>query len=157
MSNIAILFLIEISLQHEFTVHLLFLSCRDNYAIYVETCFEKFRDRVEKSITFNEPHMFSIEGYYRGSFVPGRCTICAAGNSYTEPYIVSHNVLIYFRKKKTLFIYYLNSTLSYPSKSSSMKEKFRREADKYIQNIHHSVPFHIKKRRVISHILTKAS
>eukprot|EP00253_Pinus_taeda_P000856 PITA_00856 len=75
----------------------------DDYVNYAETCFEKFGDRVKNWITFNEPHTFAVEGYYRGYFAPGRCTHCAAGNSATEPYMVAHNMLL--AHAKTVDIY----------------------------------------------------
>ncbi|KAJ4960937.1 hypothetical protein NE237_020847 [Protea cynaroides] len=68
-----------------------------DFAIYAETCFQKFGDRVKHWITFNEPHTFVIQGYDLGLHAPGRCSInifCKAGNSATEPYIVTHNVLL---------------------------------------------------------------
>ena len=70
-----------------------------DFAVFAETCFEKFGDRVKHWITFNEPHTFSIQGYDVGLQAPGRCSIilhlfCRAGNSATEPYIVAHNVLL---------------------------------------------------------------
>ncbi|KAE8683030.1 putative beta-glucosidase 41 [Hibiscus syriacus] len=67
-----------------------------DFALYAETCFEKFGDRVKHWITFNEPHSFSIQGYYTGFEAPGRCStgFCRFGNSSTEPYIVAHNVLL---------------------------------------------------------------
>ncbi|XP_039065693.1 beta-glucosidase 40-like [Hibiscus syriacus] len=68
----------------------------NDFALYAETCFEKFGDRVKHWITFNEPHSFSIQGYYTGFEAPGRCStgFCMVGNSSTEPYIVAHNVLL---------------------------------------------------------------
>ncbi|XP_022776768.1 beta-glucosidase 40-like [Durio zibethinus] len=68
----------------------------EDFAIYAETCFDKFGDRVKHWITFNEPHNFAIQGYYSGFEAPGRCSsiLCQAGNSTTEPYIVAHNVLL---------------------------------------------------------------
>ncbi|XP_021910507.1 beta-glucosidase 40 isoform X2 [Carica papaya] len=71
----------------------------NDFAVYAETCFEKFGDRVKHWITFNEPHTFAIQGYDVGLQAPGRCSIllrtfCRAGNSATEPYIVAHNVLL---------------------------------------------------------------
>lgn len=48
-------------------------------------------------ITFNEIHSFAGAGYYSGEMAPGRCsdrTMCYAGNSSTEPYIVSHHALL---------------------------------------------------------------
>ncbi|OVA18903.1 Glycoside hydrolase [Macleaya cordata] len=70
-----------------------------DFAIYAETCFKNFGDRVKHWITFNEPHTFAIQGYDVGLQAPGRCSIllhlfCRAGNSGTEPYIVAHNVLL---------------------------------------------------------------
>ncbi|KAK9116520.1 hypothetical protein Sjap_015467 [Stephania japonica] len=70
-----------------------------DFAVYAETCFEKFGDRVKHWITFNEPHTFAIQGYDVGLQAPGRCSIllrlfCRAGNSATEPYLVGHHVLL---------------------------------------------------------------
>ncbi|GLT27569.1 hypothetical protein SLA2020_025560 [Shorea laevis] len=70
----------------------------NDFAVYAETCFQKFGDRVKHWITFNEPHTIAIQGYDVGLQAPGRCTIllhlfCKAGNSTTEPYIVAHNIL----------------------------------------------------------------
>lgn len=70
----------------------------DDFAVYAETCFQNFGDRVKHWITFNEPHTVSVQGYDVGLHAPGRCTIllhlfCRAGNSATEPYIVAHNIL----------------------------------------------------------------
>lgn len=73
--------------------------CRNDFATYAETCFQKFGDRVRHWMTFNEPHTFATQGYDVGLQAPGRCSIllhlfCRAGNSATEPYIVGHNVLL---------------------------------------------------------------
>ncbi|KAF7124159.1 hypothetical protein RHSIM_Rhsim12G0135400 [Rhododendron simsii] len=70
-----------------------------DFAIYAETCFQKFGDRVKHWITFNEPHTFTTQGYDVGLQAPGRCSVfllpfCRAGNSRTEPYIAAHNVLL---------------------------------------------------------------
>ncbi|XP_010258106.1 PREDICTED: beta-glucosidase 6 [Nelumbo nucifera] len=70
-----------------------------DFAVYAETCFQNFGDRVKHWITFNEPHTFAIQGYDVGLHAPGRCSVllhlfCPAGNSATEPYIVGHNVLL---------------------------------------------------------------
>lgn len=67
-------------------------------------------------ITFNEPQQFSVLGFGLGIHAPGRCStrsMCAEGNSATEPYIVAHHVLlahaaavdIYRRKFKVLFLF----------------------------------------------------
>ncbi|TYJ00512.1 hypothetical protein E1A91_A13G090800v1 [Gossypium mustelinum] len=70
--------------------------CRKDFALYAETCFEKFGDRVKNWIIFNEPRTFTVQGYYSGYEAPGRCSslLCKVGNSTTEPYIVAHNVLL---------------------------------------------------------------
>ncbi|KAG7029567.1 Beta-glucosidase 40 [Cucurbita argyrosperma subsp. argyrosperma] len=71
----------------------------NDFAIFAETCFQRFGDRVKHWITFNEPHTFATQGYDVGLQAPGRCSIllhflCRSGNSATEPYIVAHNVLL---------------------------------------------------------------
>lgn len=70
-----------------------------DFALYAETCFQQFGDRVKHWITFNEPHTFTVQGYDVGLHAPGQCSIllrlfCRAGNSATEPYIVAHHVLL---------------------------------------------------------------
>lgn len=46
----------------------------------------------------NEPLSYSLNGYTKGTFAPGRCSKyvgnCTEGNSGTEPYIVAHNLLL---------------------------------------------------------------
>ncbi|MCL7046716.1 hypothetical protein MKW94_005181, partial [Papaver nudicaule] len=71
----------------------------NDFAVYAETCFKNFGDRVKHWMTFNEPHTFAIQGYDVGLQAPGRCSIllhlfCRAGNSGIEPYVVGHNVLL---------------------------------------------------------------
>ncbi|KAJ4848261.1 hypothetical protein Tsubulata_023606 [Turnera subulata] len=66
---------------------------------YANLCFEKFGDRVRHWITLNEPWAYSWFGYDTGEFAPGRCSewkrrACQDGNSATEPYIVTHNLLL---------------------------------------------------------------
>lgn len=80
----------------------------NDFAMYAETCFQKFGDRVKHWITFNEPHTFTIQGYDVGLQAPGRCSIllrlfCRAGNSATEPYIVAHNVLLTHAKVADIY------------------------------------------------------
>eukprot|EP01121_Diplochlamys_sp_Union-15-3_P013607 TRINITY_DN4252_c0_g1_i1.p1 TRINITY_DN4252_c0_g1~~TRINITY_DN4252_c0_g1_i1.p1 ORF type:complete len:506 (-),score=89.67 TRINITY_DN4252_c0_g1_i1:15-1490(-) len=68
----------------------------ERFVTYADACFAAFGDRVKRWITFNEPLSFSTLGYGSGIHAPGRCsdrTICPEGDSKTEPYIVSHNVL----------------------------------------------------------------
>ncbi|WOL17206.1 beta-glucosidase 12 [Canna indica] len=71
----------------------------EDYRDYAEVCFKAFGDRVKHWITFNEPLVSSYMGYATGMYAPGRCTPkfsgnCSAGNSGTEPYTVSHHVLL---------------------------------------------------------------
>ncbi|CAI0419856.1 unnamed protein product [Linum tenue] len=78
-----------------------FLSPRivDDYKEFAELCFREYGGKVKKWITINEPWTISIFGYEQGIFAPGRCSdwvdpACQAGDSATEPYIVSHHVLL---------------------------------------------------------------
>ncbi|KAI3940727.1 hypothetical protein MKW98_030046 [Papaver atlanticum] len=59
------------------------------FAIYAETCFARFGDRVKHWITLNEPLQTSVNGYGTGIFAPGR-----SENSSTEPYLAGHNQLL---------------------------------------------------------------
>eukprot|EP00347_Sterkiella_histriomuscorum_P008204 403345981 len=71
---------------------------------YAEFCFKTYGSKIKKWLTFNEPWTFAWEGYGLGSNAPGRCTssryrddcdtVGGGGNSGTEPYIVSHNVIL---------------------------------------------------------------
>ncbi|KAF7835975.1 beta-glucosidase 17 isoform X3 [Senna tora] len=66
-----------------------------DFAQYAEVCFGEYGDRVKHWITFNEPMGYSYMGYANGLFPPGRCSNflglnCSAGDSSTEPYLVSH-------------------------------------------------------------------
>ncbi|MBA0573377.1 hypothetical protein Golob_000653 [Gossypium lobatum] len=64
---------------------------RKDFALFTETCFEKFGDRVKHWITFNEPHTFAIQGYYKGNHAPGHrsSVLSKVGDPTTEPYIVA--------------------------------------------------------------------
>uniref|UniRef100_A0A2N9HWS4 Beta-glucosidase n=1 Tax=Fagus sylvatica TaxID=28930 RepID=A0A2N9HWS4_FAGSY len=72
----------------------------DDFKDYSEICFKTFGDRVNNWITINEPFIIAVFGYELGLAAPGRCSLpgppgpCPAGNSSTEPYIVSHNLLL---------------------------------------------------------------
>ncbi|KAK1564341.1 hypothetical protein Q3G72_001094 [Acer saccharum] len=64
---------------------------------YVEILFRTFGDRVKNWITINEPQNYAKFGYDIGMAPQVRCSdrkICTAGNSATEPYIVTHNLLL---------------------------------------------------------------
>ncbi|KAK8464416.1 hypothetical protein PHAVU_011G202500 [Phaseolus vulgaris] len=71
----------------------------DDFKDYAELCFKEFGDRVKHWTTLNEPWTYSKFGYADAFFPPGRCSTwqnlsCTAGDSATEPYIVSHNQLL---------------------------------------------------------------
>ncbi|KAI4351001.1 hypothetical protein L6164_005395 [Bauhinia variegata] len=69
-----------------------------DFADYADFCFKTFGDRIKNWMTFNEPRVIATFGYDDGTFAPGRCSKaygnCSAGNSATEPYIVTHNILL---------------------------------------------------------------
>ncbi|KAK0587162.1 hypothetical protein LWI29_018489 [Acer saccharum] len=70
---------------------------RDDFKDYVEILFRTFGDRVKNWITINEPQNYAKFGYDIGMAPQVRCSdrkICTAGNSATEPYIVTHNLLL---------------------------------------------------------------
>ncbi|GMH15691.1 hypothetical protein Nepgr_017532 [Nepenthes gracilis] len=70
----------------------------DDYLDYADLCFREFGDRVKYWATLNEPNFFSKFGYAYGYDAPGRCSEyignCSSGNSATEPYKVTHNLLL---------------------------------------------------------------
>lgn len=59
------------------------------FAIYAETCFASFGDRVKNWITINEPLQTSVNGYDTGIFAPGKCEQAA-----TEPYLAAHHQIL---------------------------------------------------------------
>ncbi|KAK2984279.1 hypothetical protein RJ640_003838 [Escallonia rubra] len=66
---------------------------------YANLCFMNFGDRVRNWITLNEPWTFAAYGYDSGSMAPGRCSEwlnlnCTGGDSGTEPYLVTHNLIL---------------------------------------------------------------
>ncbi|KAL0862186.1 hypothetical protein Bca101_041304 [Brassica carinata] len=78
-----------------------FLSPRiiDDFRNFARVCFQEFGDKVDMWITFNEPYIYSVAGYDKGNKAMGRCSkwvnsLCVAGDSSTEPYIVSHHLLL---------------------------------------------------------------
>ena len=94
---------------HSFKSLSLCQTCRKYFAIYAETCFENFGDRVKKWITINEPLQTAVNGYFTGVFAPGRCESQSA-----EPYLAAHHQLLahaeavsIYRKKFKVSIRYL--------------------------------------------------
>ncbi|KAJ0527911.1 putative beta-glucosidase [Helianthus annuus] len=59
------------------------------FAIYAETCFASFGDRVKKWITINEPLETAVNRYSTGLFATGRSDSHSA-----EPYLVAHHQLL---------------------------------------------------------------
>ncbi|CAH8357465.1 unnamed protein product [Eruca vesicaria subsp. sativa] len=86
----------------------------EDFRDFARICFEEFGDKVKMWTTINEPYIMTIAGYDQGNKAAGRCSKwvnekCHAGDSSTEPYIVSHNVLLAhaaavdeFRKSKKI-------------------------------------------------------
>ncbi|XVE90695.1 hypothetical protein DITRI_Ditri20bG0097600 [Diplodiscus trichospermus] len=59
------------------------------FALYAETCFARFGDRVKHWITINEPLQTAVNGYDTGIFAPGRCE-----GSSAEPYLAAHHQIL---------------------------------------------------------------
>ncbi|WCJ42034.1 beta glucosidase 43 [Euphorbia peplus] len=66
----------------------------EDFTNFAEFCFKTFGDRVKNWMTFNEPRLIAALGYGNGATFPSRCSKCSAGNSATEPYIVTHNIIL---------------------------------------------------------------
>ena len=67
------------------------------FAEYAEAVFRAYgQSDIQNWLTLNEPHTVATAGYMYGVGAPGRCSdrsVCAQGNSSTEPYIAAHNML----------------------------------------------------------------
>jgi beta-glucosidase len=75
------------------------ISCRKDFTAYVDVCFREFGDRVKYWTTVNEGNVCSMGGYDAGFLPPQRCSSssifnCSKGNSSTEPYLVTHHMLL---------------------------------------------------------------
>ncbi|KAK2997005.1 hypothetical protein RJ639_019447, partial [Escallonia herrerae] len=71
----------------------------NDFQYYAEVCFKHFGDRVKNWITLNEPWTYAVYGYDTGYMSPGRCSSwnnanCTGGDSGTEPYLATHNLLL---------------------------------------------------------------
>lgn len=108
------------------------------FKAYANVCFKSFGDRVQHWLTFNEPISVARGGYMYGTNAPGRCsdrTKCTEGNSSTEPYIVSHNMLNahaaavelyrsnYQSKQAGVIGITLNSDFAYPLTTDSVEDQ----------------------------------
>jgi beta-glucosidase len=81
-------------------------STADLFADYAEVCFQRYGQLVKYWLTINEPHTTATAGYLYGVAAPGRCSnrsICAEGNSSTEPYVAAHNMLLAHAKAVNRF------------------------------------------------------
>lgn len=63
--------------------------CREYFAVYADTCFASFGDRVKNWITINEPLQTAVGGYDVGVNAPGRCE-----NRSVEPYLAAHHQIL---------------------------------------------------------------
>ncbi|SPJ76436.1 probable beta-glucosidase [Fusarium torulosum] len=73
---------------------------------YAKLCYTRFGDRVKNWITLNEPWVVSIHGFSKGCDAPGRSSTnpdCDTGDSTTEPWIVSHNLILAHAKAARLY------------------------------------------------------
>ncbi|KAG5124316.1 hypothetical protein JHK82_031053 [Glycine max] len=62
---------------------------REYFAVYADTCFASFGDRVKNWITINEPLQTAVNGYDVAIFAPGR-----RENSLIEPYLAAHHQIL---------------------------------------------------------------
>lgn len=62
---------------------------REYFAVYADTCFAIFGDRVKNWITINEPLQTAVNGYDVAIFAPGR-----RENSLIEPYLAAHHQIL---------------------------------------------------------------
>ncbi|XP_059651810.1 beta-glucosidase 24-like [Cornus florida] len=99
----------------------------NDFEDYADLCFKEFGHKVQYWITINEPWSYSAMGYAYGSFPPGRCSkdenlqksedlyrvgrafkslfiSCPVpGDSGTEPYNVTHHLLLAHAKAVQLY------------------------------------------------------
>ncbi|KAF5198461.1 Beta-glucosidase [Thalictrum thalictroides] len=69
----------------------------NDFRDYCDICFQNFGDKVKHWVTINEPTVIAQIGYGTPFAPPSRCSLrdgCAEGNSGTEPYIVTHHIIL---------------------------------------------------------------
>ncbi|PIA56391.1 hypothetical protein AQUCO_00700603v1 [Aquilegia coerulea] len=69
----------------------------NDFRDYCEICFTNFGDRVKQWVTINEPTVIAQLGYGTPWAPPARCSPwdgCKVGDSGTEPYIVTHHMIL---------------------------------------------------------------
>nr|XP_025633765.1 beta-glucosidase 11-like isoform X2 [Arachis hypogaea] len=79
-----------------------------DFTAYADVCFREFGDRVKHWTTMNEGNAFAEGGYDIGFLPPQHCSPssifnCSKGNSSTEPYLVTHNMLLAHASAATLY------------------------------------------------------
>lgn len=62
---------------------------REYFAVYADTCFASFGDRVKNWMTINEPLQTAINGYDTAIFAPGN-----SENARIEPYLAAHHQIL---------------------------------------------------------------
>ncbi|EFH64324.1 hypothetical protein ARALYDRAFT_475148 [Arabidopsis lyrata subsp. lyrata] len=76
-------------------------------AVSANICFKHFGNRVKYWTTLNEPNQQLILGYLTGKFPPSRCSSpygnCSQGNSETEPFIATHNMILAHAKAVNIY------------------------------------------------------
>ncbi|XP_062013809.1 beta-glucosidase 12-like [Rosa rugosa] len=71
----------------------------NHFQDFAELCYKEFGDKVKHWTALNESHTYSVNGYATGGMAPGICSAwknpnCTDGDSGTEPYLVSHHLLL---------------------------------------------------------------
>lgn len=100
---------------------------RNRFQDFAELCYKEFGDKVKHWTTLNEPLTYSVSGYATGAMAPGRCSAwqnpkCTGGDSGTEPYLVTHHLLIahaaavkVYKEKFQVIHLHITYTRSFPS------------------------------------------
>ncbi|KAK6120205.1 hypothetical protein DH2020_046111 [Rehmannia glutinosa] len=84
-----------------------------DFAEYADVCFKEFGDRVLHWTTLNEVNVAALGGYDEGTIALGHCSkrsVCAKGDSTTEPYTATQNGKVGLNIYAVGFIPYTNST-----------------------------------------------
>lgn len=70
----------------------------NDFKDFANVCFNEFGEKVKHWFSINEPQIYALLSYDYGTFPAGRCSPpegeCPAGDSATEPYIATHNLIL---------------------------------------------------------------